>query len=89
LADASGTQFNGGVRRGTAGVLGGSLLATWWLVQNLLAIFVMLGLGAVLLAHALAGVGPEARWPLAAEVGALAITALLGVGVVAGIAYLV
>ena len=77
------------MRRGTAGVLGGLLLTTWWLVQNVLAIVVMLGLGAGLLVHAITGLGPEPRWPLAAELGALAMTALLGVGVVAGVAYLI
>jgi hypothetical protein len=81
--------FNGHMRRGTAGVLGGLLLTTWWLVQNVLAIVVMLGLGAVLLVHAITGLGPAHRWSLAVEVGALAMIVLLGVGAVAGVAYLI
>lgn len=77
------------MRRGTAGVLGGLLLATWWLVQNVLAIVVMLGLGAVLLLHAITGFGPEPRRSLAVEVGTLGTIALLGGGLVAGVAYVI
>jgi hypothetical protein len=77
------------MRRGTAAALGGLLLTTWWMVQNVLAIAAMVGLGVLLLARALTGAGPPPRWSLPVELGVLALIAAIGVAAVAGVAYLV